>query len=349
MPHAKILDIGEQTLIKRLPEGICHIAFVGVVLYISWSGVGTGPARCKAVAAETSGSRPSESSAEVAVIALTESFTDTHLFNGTVAYSFALDQCEMGPRPAGSRAGWALGDYITQQLQSYDWLVSAQEFTYKDVQIRNIVGKKGNGPVVMLGAHYDTRPIADKDTDKPNEPIIGANDGASGVAILLEMARILDESNLDWQVWLTFFDAEDRGNVDDWPYAVGAEYMASHLTERPQYMILVDMVGDLEQDIYWETNSDSELLQELWEVANHLGYEDYFIPKPRWGVTDDHTPFIKLGIPAVDLIDFDYPYWHTTHDTCDKIGPASLERVGRVIQRWLLEAGSEYANNKPVE
>ena len=103
------------------------------------------------------------------------------------------------------------------------------------------------------------------------------------------------------------------------------------------------------EDIYWETNSDSGLLQELWDIASQLGYDEYFIPKQRWGVTDDHTPFIKLGIPAVDLIDFDYPYWHTTHDTCDKIGPASLERVGRVIHKWLLERVSEHANSMPVE
>jgi glutaminyl-peptide cyclotransferase len=349
MPHTKIPDIGEDTLIKRLPKGICHIAFVGVVMFVSCLGVGSWPTRCKAVAAKTPVSRPSEPSAEFAAIARTEPVTDTRLFNGNVAYSFALDQCEMGPRPAGSPQGWALGDYIIQHLQSYDWSVSTQEFTYKDVQLRNIIGSKGTGPLLLLGAHYDTRPIADKDTGKPQQPIIGANDGASGVAILLEMARILDECDLNWQVRLTFFDAEDRGRVDEWPYALGAEYMANHLTERPQYMILVDMVGDLHQDIYWETNSDPELLQEIWDVASQLGYDDYFIPEPRWGVTDDHTPFIKLGIPAVDLIDFDYPYWHTTDDTCDKIGPASLERVGRVIQKWLLDAGSEHASNKPVE
>ena len=349
MHFAKVLDAGGQTLIKRLPKGIFCIAFVGVTLFVSWLGIGIWLTQYRAMAEESLLSRSFDFPGEFVSIARTESFTGTHPFNGNVAYSFALDQCKMGPRPAGSPQGWALGDYIIKQLQSYNWSVSVQEFTYKDVLVRNIVGSKGNGPIMMLGAHYDTRPIADKDTEKSHEPIVGANDGASGVAVLLEMARILDESDLNWQVWLTFFDAEDRGHVDEWPYAAGSEYMASHLTERPQYMILVDMIGDLEQDIYWETNSDPKLLQEIWDIASQLGYDDYFIPEQRWGITDDHTPFIKLGIPAVDLIDFDYPYWHTTHDTCDKIGPASLERVGRVIQRWLLEKASEHANNGPIE
>ncbi len=104
-------------------------------------------------------------------------------------------------------------------------------------------------------------------------------------------------------------------------------------------MVLVDMIGDADQNIFWEANSDPELLQEIWDVAAQLGYRQYFVPQYRWGLSDDHIPFLKQGIPAVDIIDFDYPHWHTTQDTCDQITPASLERVGEILQEWLSTGG----------
>ena len=104
-------------------------------------------------------------------------------------------------------------------------------------------------------------------------------------------------------------------------------------------MVLADMVGDAEQDIYKERNSTQELVERIWAIAGSLGYGDAFKPTYKWAMTDDHTPFLAKGIPAVDLIDFDYPYWHTTQDTADKVAPASLERVGRVLQ-VLLEGTS---------
>jgi hypothetical protein len=258
-------------------------------------------------------------------------------FDGTRAYQFVLEQLAFGPRPVGSAAGWKTGDYIIQRLEEFGWEVTTQEFTYKGVKGRNIIGKGGSGSVLILGAHYDTRPVADQDPDpaKRNEPILGANDGASGVAVLLELARVLDRSALKREVWLTFFDAEDRGRLDGWPFSVGAMEMARQLARQPEAMVLVDMIGDADQQIYFEHNSHPQLAAEIWEVAKSLGYAAYFIPQYKYTIIDDHLPFAQRGIPAVDIIDFDYPYWHTVQDTADKVSAASLERVGHTLQVWL--------------
>ncbi len=256
------------------------------------------------------------------------------VFDGEQAYKYALDQCAIGPRPVGSEAGWATGDYIISQLKESGWEVETQEFEYRGVPVRNIVGKFGRGPVVILGAHYDTRPVADRDPEHFDEPIIGGNDGASGVAVLLELAAALPTHEVENEVWLAFFDAEDRGRLEGWPWAVGSSYMAERLTVEPEYVIVVDMVGDTKQELYYERNSDIALRERLWGIAAELGYEQ-FIPQERYRIIDDHLPFAQRGIPAVDIIDFDYPYWHTIEDTCDKISPESLERVGRVVQDLL--------------
>jgi Zn-dependent M28 family amino/carboxypeptidase len=258
-------------------------------------------------------------------------------FNGDLAYQLVLDQMAIGPRPTGSDAGWKTGDIIIKQLEQIGWDVSSQEFIFKGVRGRNIIAKGGTGPIIIVGAHYDTRPAADQDPDpaKRNEPILGANDGASGVAVLLELARVLDRNALKRQVWLTFFDAEDRGRLDGWPFSVGATDVARRLTQRPQAMVLVDMIGDADQNIYYEGNSNPALSAEIWAVADKLGYSDTFIPQLEHTIIDDHLPFLERGIPSVDIIDFDYPYWHTVADTADKVSAKSLERVGRTLQAWL--------------
>ena len=259
------------------------------------------------------------------------------LFDGDHAYQYVLAQEALGPRPTGSQAGWATGDYIIEQLEELDWTVEAQEFVFQGVQGRNVIGVAGQGPVVIVGAHYDTRPVADQDPDPDNreQPILGANDGGSGVAVLLELARVLDQESLDRQVWLVFFDAEDRGRLDGWPFSVGAREMAQNLVVRPQAVVVVDMVGDADQNIFYERNSDPELSSELWAIAANLGYSDAIIAQPKHTIIDDHLPFVEQGIPSVDMIDFDYPYWHTLEDTADKVSPTSLERVGRTLEVWL--------------
>jgi Zn-dependent M28 family amino/carboxypeptidase len=254
-------------------------------------------------------------------------------FSGDQAYAHVLEQCALGPRPPGSPAHRTAGDAVIAHLRQWDWAVETQEFTYRDTPIRNIIGRAGRGSVIIVGAHYDTRRAADM--EDPSQPVLGANDGASGTAVLMELARALDKDRLQNEVWLAFFDAEDNGNLDGWEWCVGSTYMAENLTVRPQAMVLVDMVGDADQQFYFEHNSDPALLQELWGIAAALGYTNTFIAEYRWTVYDDHVPFARRGIPAADIIDFDYPYWHTTRDTPDKVSPQSLERVGRVLEAWL--------------
>jgi Zn-dependent M28 family amino/carboxypeptidase len=258
-------------------------------------------------------------------------------FNGEEAFAHVEAQMAFGPRPAGSDANRKTGDYILAELRQLGWQTETQGFTYLDTPVRNVIGKSspGQGPVVIVGAHYDTRLHADQDSAAPLAPVPGANDGASGVAVLLELARALDSAKLKNEVWLAFFDAEDNGHIKGWEWIVGSQYMAGNLTITPEAMILADMIGDADQQIYYEENSDNALSVQLFQIAADLGYGEQFIPQPKYAMYDDHIPFRDLGIPAVDLIDFDYPYWHTTADTADKVSAASLERVGRVIEVYL--------------
>jgi glutaminyl-peptide cyclotransferase len=260
--------------------------------------------------------------------------TENRSFDGERAYQYALEQCEIGPRPPGTEAGWATGDYIITQLEGSGWQVDTEEFEYHGVRLRNIVGKSGQGPVVILGAHYDTRPVADRDREHASQPIVGGNDGASGVAVLLELADVLAQEELEHEVWLAFFDGEDSGNLNGWPFSVGSSYMAQHLAVQPAYVIVVDMVGDKKQELYYEGYSDPALRERLWDIAAELGYEE-FIPEVGRSIVDDHVPFVNAGISSVDIIDIDCPYWHTVQDTCDKVSPESLERVGRVLEEFL--------------
>jgi glutaminyl-peptide cyclotransferase len=265
------------------------------------------------------------------------------VFDGEMAYEHVVAQCDLGFRPTGSEAGWANGDYIISYLEEQGWAVETEEFTYCDTPVRNVIGlmpdlgdadeKAGEKPVVILGAHYDTRRSADQ--QNPSIPVMGANDGASGVAVLLELARTLDQDRLRYQIWLAFFDAEDNGNLDGWDWCVGSSYMAEHLEIVPEAVVVVDMIGDADQQLYLERNSDRALQVQLWEIAATLGYTDAFFSEYRHAMYDDHIPFVERGIVAVDIIDFDYPYWHTNQDTPDKVSPESLERVGRVLEVWL--------------
>lgn len=262
------------------------------------------------------------------------------VFSGDLAYRHVLSQMSFGPRPSGSAANRATADYIIAQLQAAGWSAETQTFVYRGVEARNIIGRRGGeGEPIIIGAHFDTRPAADQDKERPAEPVPGANDGASGVAVLLELARVLDVSKVGRPVWLAFFDAEDRGRLEGWDWSVGAGYMASHLNVTARAAVVIDMIGDADQQIYMEAGSDAELSRQIWEQAAALGYTT-FIPSVKWNMVDDHVAFRERGIPAVLLIDFDYPYWHTTQDTTDKVSADSLERVGRTLQGWL-EAGGK--------
>jgi hypothetical protein len=259
-------------------------------------------------------------------------------FSGELAMQHAAAQMQWVPRHPGTEGARLCGDYILAQLAALGWAAEEQPFVYQETACRNLIGKRGSGPILIIGAHYDTRRYADSDPDPANhdQPVPGANDGASGVAVLLELARVLRPEELGRTIWLTAFDAEDNGGIDGWDWIVGSRYMAENLTETPQGMVLVDMIGDAGLQIYYERHSTTELKEGIWQVAADLGYEA-FIPQEKYSIIDDHIPFLQQGIPAVDLIDFDYPYWHTVADTLDKISAASLEAVGRTLEQWLLQ------------
>ena len=135
---------------------------------------------------------------------------------------------------------------------------------------------------------------------------------------------------------LVFFDGEDNGRIPEWDWILGSRAFVDSLQEYPDAVVIVDMVGDADLEIYWERNSDMGLNAAIWEHAAILGYRDLFIPEPKHSMLDDHTPFLNAGIPTVLVIDFDYPYWHTTQDTLDKISAASLQAVGDTILHWLV-------------
>ncbi len=257
-------------------------------------------------------------------------------FDGERALSLVEKQISFGYRIPGSDGHKKTGDWIITELKKAGWEVEEQFFNYGQFEGRNIIAKGGSieGEWILLGAHYDTRPHADQDPNFISQPVPGANDGASGVAVLLELSRVIQPRKLDHLLWLVFFDLEDSGGIDNMDWIVGSTHFAGVLTEKPDAVAIVDMVGDADLQLYYEANSNPELSAEIWQIAREHGFES-FIQEAKHSILDDHVPFVQLGIPAVDLIDFDYPYWHTIEDTIDKISAESLEQVGLTLQWWL--------------
>lgn len=252
------------------------------------------------------------------------------------AYEDVKYQSSLGPRTPGSQAHSQTVEWIVNELKSANWSADIQEIAGGQ-PIKNIVAKRGeSGPWIVLGAHYDSRLLADQDPDPNNrtQPVVGANDGASGVAVLLELARTLPD-DLPARIWLVFFDAEDNGNIQGWDWIMGSRAFVASLQEKPNAAIIIDMIGDANLNLPIEQNSNPALVQEIWQTAKDLGYENVFLNQPGYSMIDDHTPFLEAGIPAVDIIDFDYPYWHTSQDTADKVSAQSLEIIGKTLTQWL--------------
>lgn len=262
---------------------------------------------------------------------------DTVRFDGQRAYADVATQVAFGARMPGSEGHAKVQEWMREELESAGWQVEVQESEALGHPIQNIVARRGDAsPQIILGAHYDTRMFADNDPDPANHslPVPGANDGASGVAVLLELARVLPDDTVP--VWLVFFDAEDNGRIPGWDWILGSREFVRNNPLQPQAVVILDMIGDADLNIYKERNSDPDLTEEIWAVANSLGYGNVFIPEYKFSMLDDHTPFLEAGIPAVDIIDFDYPYWHTVQDTPDKVSAESLQAVGETIQTWVL-------------
>jgi glutaminyl-peptide cyclotransferase len=259
-------------------------------------------------------------------------------FDGPRAMEDVQSQMAFGPRTPGSSAHDQIVQWIQTQVKDAGWQVEVQQTTRMGHPIQNIIAKRGSGqPWIFLGAHYDSRMRADQDSDptKRLQPVPGANDGASGVAVLLELARVLP-ANLNKQVWLAFIDAEDQGDLPGWDWILGSRALAESLGSKPDAVVIIDMIGDADLNISMERNSDQGLTREIWNQAAQAGFGSQFIPQIKYDMLDDHTPFLQQGIRAVDIIDFDYPYWHTSADTADKLSAKSLEAVGETLRRWLL-------------
>lgn len=274
-------------------------------------------------------------------------------FNETKAFQHLEQQVRFGPRNPGSRGHELTRNYLITQLKSYTPRVEFQDFSFKEGEIHytltNIIGIFGpdkpspQKSSYILAAHWDTRPWADQDPNPDNhrKPIPGANDGASGVAVLLEMARLFAQQQPDRRVIVVFFDGEDLGKTyrpgeemnNNW--LLGSKYFARHIgSYKTDYGIVLDMIGDQNLDIYKEKLSLDRapgLVDKIWGIAEKLGYKE-FRKEPGTFIFDDHWSLNFLaGIPSVDLIDLDYPYWHTLDDTPDKCSPRSLKVVGDVL------------------
>ena len=275
-------------------------------------------------------------------------------FDGNLAYENLKKVVSHGPRNPGSAGHQACLAHLEEVLRTRADTVRLQRFSHRGYggalfHLSNIVAsfRPNETSRILLCTHWDTRPRADRDPDpdRRNEPIPGANDGGSGVAVLLEIARILKETPPPVGVDLVFFDGEDYGLEGDTPnYLLGSRHFAA--TKPPDYVpkfgILLDMIGDAQLEIPREGNSmkfASDIVQLVWKKAAELGYTQ-FSDREDEPITDDHLPLNAVGIKTIDLIDFSYPdeshrYWHTHSDTIDKCSAESLEAVGTVITHVL--------------
>jgi len=276
--------------------------------------------------------------------------TEPPEFSGKKAFDYLRKQVEFGPRNPGSEGHQQTKYFLLNEMRKFTPTVIDQSFIYYDklrnktLTLTNIIARfqVKKEPRILISAHWDTRPWADQDPNPANrsKPILGANDGASGVAVLLELASILSQNPPPVGVDLVLFDGEDygrEGHLDE--YFLGSRYFAANNTQFfPIASILLDMVGDANLQLPIEGYSQQyapNLVRKVWDIAATLG-ESAFLDIVNGYISDDHVILNENGIPTIDIIDFAYPdqtnrYWHTLKDTPDKCSPESLETVGRVM------------------
>lgn len=266
-------------------------------------------------------------------------------FDGQRAFTYVERQMAFGPRIPGTAGHRQTGDWLLAELRARADTVVVQAFTQRTakgatLELRNFFARFRPEATerILFVAHWDTRPKADRSPNLGQQqlPVPGANDGASGVAVLLGVADALKARAPGMGVDLLFVDGEDYGDFSDSTETLlGSRYFAAHLP--PAYTtlfaVVFDMVGDKDLQILQEGHSTSgapEVVQRVWRTAGDLGYGRVFVSRVGEALTDDHVPLQQAGIRAIDVIDFDYPYWHTTEDTIDKVSAASLQIVGDV-------------------
>lgn len=278
------------------------------------------------------------------------------LFDENISFNHLKNQVNIGYRYPGTLEINETRVYITSELIKYNWRIFFHNFTFNGIDVSNILAFPENSnnetlkSTLLLGAHYDTRIKADRDQIYSNRdlPILGANDAASGVAVLIEMARIYRNAS---NISLLFIDAEDQGSaISGWNYIEGSkefakpEVLSGYFPDGKNSIsnfILFDMIGDKDLTIYKEGNSNANIMNEIWNIGHYLGYTSNFIDQYKYTMTDDHVPFKNAGISVVDLIDFDFNdenghnLHHTINDNLDHVSAESLKIIGQTIELWL--------------
>lgn len=271
------------------------------------------------------------------------------VFNGDRAFEYIEQQVSFGPRVPGSEASGLCRNYFVNFFEKNNIDIDSQNFIYpdpysgKDIEMVNVIGRI-NPDIdpderIVLMAHYDSRPRTDfaKDSLKINNPIDGANDGASGAAVLMELVNLFTEKKPPCGVDLVLVDGEDWGKAGDLEnYLLGSrEFARRGIRGKYRFGIVVDMVGEKDQQLYREGYSEKfhkPINDLVWQTAAELGIST-FMDSVKYTVVDDHLPLQSAGIAAIDIIDLDYPQWHTEFDTPDKCSAQSLSNVGRVLAK----------------
>jgi hypothetical protein len=278
---------------------------------------------------------------------------NAHEFNGATAFGYIQQQMAFGPRIPNTPGHRQEADWLLTRLRARADTVIVQQIdhvlhgTHDTLHLRNFFARfrpQATDRILYL-AHWDTRPHADRSQNLADQkrPVPGANDGASGVAVLLGVADALKAHPSTVGVDLLFVDGEDYGDfADSNDVLIGSRWFAAHQPPgyQPLFAVLFDMVGDKDLQIFEEGQSVQgapEVVQRVWRVAADLGYQKQFVPSVRYTLIDDHVALQKAGIHAIDVVDFDYPYWHTPEDTIDKVSAQSLQVVGDVAMTLVRE------------
>ena len=333
-----------QRLRNNWLELLLLLLFVAAIVWIASTARGVWQV-VAAVPTETPTTVPTASPAATqpaAIAATPQPQRDT--FDGQQAARLATDLVAAGPRVVGSDGHSAAVGQLIDQLRQNAWGLQQQSFTVGDLQHTNIIVRGGSGDIIVVAAHYDSSPVSDLDPDEASQqiPSPGANDGASGAAVLLELARSLDKDRLASQVWLAFLDgkyAPLAGSSSQIANSARERVSAEALPDGVKAVILVDLAGDTDQRFTILPNGDPQVAADLWAVAEQLGYARWFVNETADTPDSSVQVFTERGIPVSAIIDPDYTYLRTTDDTSDKLSSGSLERVGRVLEVYLEQQG----------
>jgi hypothetical protein len=269
-------------------------------------------------------------------------------FSGERALISASKLLDFGPRITGAGASSEAGDWLIEQLRLLGWDVVIQPFTVAEgVSGRNIIAVRSHSrpgaPVVLLATPYDTRLVADADKDETNRQRAtpGANNGASGVAVLLELARTLDVEQTGHTICLGFFDAEQNGGLPGWEPHLGSRIFERSLPlsvprcASPRFVVGVEKAGAAGQRFYQSADGDRTLEDALWQTAANLDYGEWFPRLSQPAVEGVHTVFVAAGLPSAALTGSDYLAANTMQDTLDQLNADTLQRAGMTLETWL--------------